>query len=440
MPCSKPSSRRNGAGSWRILPRAAWARIFVAAMLLGASAWSSAATLVPVVPDAARSGGLGIEPWVLTPGAPNPGQGGLDFQCVLEPGEHAAPGDDSCDGYLFFRLYQGDGLSIANASINGRQCEAEPFYAACPVHVGVGMPVSTRIGLNAGPFARTNPDTVLLVNAQGNFSMDPFDVPLQLQPDANLSIRQPLVVVVPGQSISGRTALVVNNQGPSAAKQLLVIEQLPSFMTASAEPGTGCAFDAINAQLRCQVASLAPGASLRIPLTLEAPLAAATTQFDAALTVNSDAGLTGNVGTIMITGDPVYGVMELDPGTQAPTRIQVSMHDAAGSAPGLPDPGMPLQWSLRLSDGVQVDSVTAAADSTQMTCTYSTGVIECRQPAFGSGQIGSGADASISIELTGSGRQAADLCWQTSTVQDCTSLSLGTDSPAAAPAASAPGR
>ncbi len=443
MSCSKKSRYRNGRAWLRAWSRVAGPRMLVAGALLGVSAWSSAATLVPVGPNAPLSaGGLG-EPWVLTPGAPNPNEGELGFQCVLSPGESGAPGAYSCNGYLFFRLFEEQRLSIVNASIDGLQCQVSPYYAACPVDIGAGMEFVATIGLKAGPFARTGPYTALLVNGQGNFTMTPFNVPLQLQPTAKLSIRQPLVVVVPGQPISGRTELVVNNQGPSGAANVQISEQLPPFMTADPEAGTGCTFDTAHGQLLCQAASLAPGASLRIPLTLEAPVATPTTQVNTSLTVLSDAGNNDSVGTVMVTGDPVFGVMELDPGPflqpQVPAQIKVSMYDAAGATRGLPDPGMPLRWTLRVPDGVQVQSFSPDPDSTQMSCSYADGTVACYQPAFGSGQLGSDANASISVVLTASGRQDADLCWSSSVVQDCTSISLTDGSTTSGPKSSAVG-
>lgn len=393
----------------------------MAGLLLGVPALVLAQPMVRLLPQ--TGGGVGAGPsWSVTPGVPVTQN--LTMQCVAVPGHAASAGKGngpgpaftSCVGDMIFTLLTDWRLQFAGAQVGGQTCNVQPYYVACPVNMPVGQVQSFAISFDPSPYLRNG--TQVFVDGSGNFRMVPFTVPIQVQPRAELSVSQDAAAVMPGVKGTGLTQLRVSNLGPSGISDVKVVETLGRWLSASALGGR-CQFSDTDSTLVCTWPNIDPGATVSLPLVIEAANGYPTSKIGAKLQASGDIGGVATAeAPILVTGKPVVGLQGIDkPGalTVYTTVVdQVSIRTVSTMLGKIPPPGIPVSWTMTVPAGVQVLAVSVKDDSSQMVCSYSAASVKCSAPSFGSGQFGSNANARITLSLQQVGRQPLTLSWQSS--------------------------
>lgn len=315
-----------------------------------------------------------------------------------------------CVGQAILRYEAIEGLSVTWADIDGYPCTTTTWYESCMYGMGVYQRQVITTRLSAGPFVRAQSS----VYASG---VDvPAQWPLNVTARGSLSVSQDTPLIVPGVDNSGSALLKIGNAGPSGARDVRVTEVIPPYISVKPE-SDACTFSSNEMLLRCAWATLDPGATISVPLRFSAELGVPTSQLNTRVEAQSDIGGVTEGAILMVSGNAIVVTQSPSPAGQVTMgsviRDSVSVHTLPKLVPGgvLPPPGIPVVWSLTLSPGLQVESVTPEATSGALRCTYSDASVRCAAPNYGSGQPDTDADAAVKLRVTGVGRLTIDLHW-----------------------------
>ncbi len=398
------------------------------ACLLGGHWGMLAHAEAPTRPGSAPS--LGEVPWVVTAGTRAPVQGTV--RCVpvsAQPqGRSAQPGAalradamGYCSGTVRFSYEALWYLSVRAADIDGVACTFAQWFVACPVLLAVGQSALVTTELDAGPYARGTSEV-----AVGGVD-PPVYQGLEFRTEGGLTVSQPPALVVSGVERSGATQLRVQVDGPSGARDVQVIEQLPPLLSVSSDSPI-CHFDSLQSRLACSWPNIDPGTTVSVPIQISAPTSFPTSQVGSRLQASSDLGSASASASIVVSGSLVAGEQSL----RAPARVvmgsilldNVSLHVLPGAAGAQPPPGIPASWTVSFSPGLQVQGVTPAQDSLDMACSYGADTVTCSAPHFANGEAEAGANASIQLSAVQTGRQTATLKWASTQGAGSSSVSV----------------
>lgn len=382
-------------------------------------ALAALAFVLPSVPASAQAANSpGATSWTLVAGQTTQTQAVLECVPAAQAlGARATPGRmllganavGGCGGFAIFRYLQRGDLSVVSADIDGAACVANTWFVSCPFSLSVGQQqvISTRI--QVGPYARGA--TEVDVSGVDNPAIWPID----LQAEGTLSVEQGTAYVVPGIDRSGSAQLLVRNSGPSGARDVSVTEQFPPFLSVDTTLAPGCSFDDDRQVLSCRWDQLDPGAALRVPLRLSAQKGVPTSQWNVPLQAQSDLGKATGQALVVASGNAVVGVQSISGPPRIPVYSTVADTVKLSILPRLrgpkPQPGIPARWTLRLPEGLQVQSVTLGPTSGTMGCHYADDTVSCVQPNYGSGQAESDAEARITLRVLRVGRLPISLSW-----------------------------
>lgn len=356
----------------------------------------------------------GSVPWVLTAGTQADKQ--ATVQCV--PAGQAAPAlaggmllhagrFDRCIGSVEFSYLALDYLSVLGADIDGTACTTNTWYASCPVDLAVWQAATITTALHAGPYARGS-TTVFVRGVPGGASWN-----IDFRTAGSLRVSQRPAFVIPSVGRSGVTMLSVVNSGPSGAKDVTVLERLPSPLSASSDD-PACSFAEASRLLRCRWSHLDAGAKLSALIAIGAPDSTPAGQFRTTLQLASDLGTASADASFVVSGDIVAGLQDLPATatTQAEIVDTVSLHTLGGGCAGRAAELTPAHWSVHFPAGLQVLGVALGRDSQKLSCSYSDRSIRCHAPEYGSGLPQTNATASILLKAVQPGTQTVNLRWE----------------------------